>query len=220
MIELKDVHKSFLDGSKQHAVLRGLTLSLSQGQSLALTGESGSGKSTLLHILAGLDQADNGSVLVNNQDLRLFNEKQSDDFRKTAVGIVFQRFNLIDCLSGWDNVCLPARLIDQYHEDYLHMLLDKLGVGALKDNLPINLSGGEQQRFAIARALAHKPKVLLADEPTGNLDDKTSEKVSQLLFGLCRDLDTSLVIVTHSAKLASQAQHHYHLLDGKLVNAK
>ena len=218
MIQVSEVHKSYPDGASRKSVLTGVSFSVAKGQSLALTGESGSGKSTLLHLLAGLDSADEGSISVDEKDISQLSETQSDMYRRSTLGIVFQQFNLIDCLSGWDNVSLPARLVKNYQPEYLRALLKDLGIDKIKDNLPVDMSGGEQQRFAIARALAHQPKVLLADEPTGNLDDTTSARVSNLMFGLCEKYQTTLVVVTHSQVLASQSAFHLHLVDGQLVS--
>ena len=218
MINVDGLHKSYLDGTVQKDILKGVSFQLNKGQSLALTGESGSGKSTLLHLLAALERPDKGAIVVDQQNIGDFTESESDLYRKSQIGIVFQRFNLIDCLSGWENLSLPARLNGTYNADYLNSLLVSLGIDSLKNKLPMDMSGGEQQRFAIARALAHRPLVLLADEPTGNLDDKTSSKVSDMLFSLCNDTQTTLIVVTHSHSLAQQAEHHLQLIDGTLVN--
>lgn len=218
MIEVKNVRKSYPDGKNNINVLADINFELEAASSLSLTGESGSGKSTLLHLLAGLDATDAGSISIDSQDISNLTEVEADTFRKTKVGIVFQRFNLVDCLSGLDNVGLPARLNGNFDRDYIQSLLNKLSIEKLAHKYPVDMSGGEQQRFAIARALAGKPKLLLADEPTGNLDDKTSGMVSDLLFDLCKEFGTTLVIVTHSQQLASQAQRHLHLCGGKLVS--
>ena len=160
--------------------------------------------------------ADKGEVKVAGLALNTMSEGQADQFRKKHLGIVFQQFNLIDCLSVWDNITFPARLnglpIGKYHHD----LLAQLGLSAHKDKLPVNLSGGEQQRVAIARALSHQPSLVLADEPTGNLDDNNSQGVSELLFGLCKKLGLTLVVVTHSPKVAAFADTRLLLQQGRL----
>lgn len=219
MIQVNELTKTYPDGTSRKQIFGGVSFSLNQSESLALTGESGSGKSTLLHLLAALDTADSGQIQIDSRDISQLTERQADEFRKNKVGIVFQHFNLVDCLSGWDNVCLPARLKGNFDQAYLENLLEMLAIVDLKNKLPVDMSGGEQQRFAIARALANKPALLLADEPTGNLDDKTSNRVSDMLFQLCQQLSTTLILVTHSQELAKQTRHHLHLLDGALVTA-
>jgi putative ABC transport system ATP-binding protein len=197
-------------------ILHNLDLSLATGQSLAISGDSGSGKSTLLHIIAALDKADAGSIRVAGNDLQNISSSQADLFRKQQLGIVFQQFNLIDCLSVWDNLCFPARLAGIKPGAYQLQLLNELGLIEHKHKLPVHLSGGEQQRVAIARALAHKPNLVLADEPTGNLDDKNSVIVSKLLYGLCKKQGASLIVVTHSKTVAALADRQLLMLDGNL----
>ena len=170
MIEVNGLVKQITDGHSNKSILDKLDFYLEANQSVAISGDSGSGKSTFLNILAALDNADKGEVKVAGVALNTMSEGQADQFRKKHLGIVFQQFNLIDCLSVWDNMTFPARLnglpIGKYHHD----LLAQLGLSAHRDKLPVNLSGGEQQRVAIARALSHRPSLVLADEPTGNLD--------------------------------------------------
>jgi putative ABC transport system ATP-binding protein len=205
MIEVNGLVKQITDGHSNKSILDKLDFYLEANQSVAISGDSGSGKSTFLNILAALDNADKGEVKVAGVALNTMSEGQADQFRKKHLGIVFQQFNLIDCLSVWDNMTFPARLnglpIGKYHHD----LLAQLGLSAHRDKLPVNLSGGEQQRVAIARALSHRPSLVLADEPTGNLDDNNSQGVSELLFGLCKKLGLTLVVVTHSPKVAAFA---------------
>ncbi|MFT4937510.1 MAG: putative ABC transport system ATP-binding protein [Paraglaciecola sp.] len=220
MICIKELYKQVIDGNNTKQILKNLTLQLVAGQSLAISGDSGSGKSTLLHIIAALDLPDSGSVNVAGLALESISESRADQFRKQQIGIIFQHFNLIDCLSVWENITFPARLNGITPGEYHLQLLSELGLIEHKDKLPMTLSGGEQQRVAIARALAHKPKLILADEPTGNLDDKNSEIVSKLLFSLCDKLATTLVVVTHSAKVAAYADRHLLMLDGYLHDYK
>jgi putative ABC transport system ATP-binding protein len=217
MIDVKNLSKSIVDGTTTKMILEGVSFSVERGQSLSITGESGAGKSTLLHLLAALDKADSGDILVNDLVLtQSLKEKQADNYRKTQLGMVFQQFNLIDCLSIWDNVSFTARINDTFDKTYIEHLLEKLDVIQHRHKLPVELSGGEQQRVSIARALTHRPKVVLADEPTGNLDDKNSALVSALLFSLCQDTETTLVVVTHSKEVASKAHRHLRLSNGQL----
>ena len=216
MIEVNGLVKQITDGHSNKNVLDNLDFHLEAQQSVAISGDSGSGKSSLLNILAALDNADKGVVKVAGLTLNTMSEFQGDQFRKKHLGIVFQQFNLIDCISVWDNITFPARLnglpIGNYHND----LLEQLGLMAHKNKLPVNLSGGEQQRVAIARALSHQPSLVLADEPTRNLDDNNSQRVSQLLFGLCKKLGLTLVVVTHSPKVAAFADTRLLLQQGRL----
>jgi putative ABC transport system ATP-binding protein len=216
MINVSGLVKQITDGHSNKNILDKLDFHLEAKQSVAISGDSGSGKSTLLNILAALDTADQGEIEVAGLTLDTMSETQADQYRKKHLGIVFQQFNLIDCLSVWDNITFPARLnglpIGKYHND----LLEQLGLGAHKHKLPVNLSGGEQQRVAIARALSHKPSLVFADEPTGNLDDNNSQLVSELLFGLCQQLSLTLVVVTHSPKVAAFADTRLLLQQGRL----
>ncbi|MFT5923968.1 MAG: putative ABC transport system ATP-binding protein [Paraglaciecola sp.] len=216
MIEVSGLVKQVTDGYSNKSILNNLEFYLEAKQSVAISGDSGSGKSTLLNILAALDNSDKGQVKVAGLALNTMSEAQADQFRKKHLGIVFQQFNLIDCLSVWDNITFPARLnglpIGNYHKD----LLEQLGLSSHKNKLPVNLSGGEQQRVAIARALSHQPSLVLADEPTGNLDDNNSQAVSELLFGLCNKLGLTLVVVTHSPKVAAFADTRLLLRQGQL----
>lgn len=216
MIKIGALSKSYQDGKQATTILQGIDLLIEPSQRIAITGESGSGKSTLLHLLACLDKPDSGSILVNQQNICQFSSQLSDAYRQKTIGIVFQKFNLIDCLSVWENVCFPALLNKNLDESYLLQLFAQLEISQLRDRMPMDLSGGEQQRVAIARALAHKPQLVLADEPTGNLDDINSGRVANLLFQLCEKHNAMLLMVTHSHKLAMQADFHYHLSDKKL----
>ncbi|MFQ3196488.1 MAG: putative ABC transport system ATP-binding protein [Paraglaciecola sp.] len=217
MIYAQQICKSYQDGDRRQPILCSLDLNLPPGGQMSIQGESGSGKSTLLHLLAGLDKPDSGQLRVNQQDLTTIGETQADRYRRSTVGLIFQRFNLVDCLSVYDNLCLPARLNNNLDHDYIEKLLHELGIAQHSKKLPNQLSGGEQQRVAIARALSHKPALLLADEPTGNLDSKNSNKVANLLYQQCHRLHTTLVVVTHSSAVAALARDHYLMQDGKLV---
>ena len=233
MLKIVNISKSFEDGTAQQKILDRLSFVIEAGKSVSIRGASGSGKSTLLHLLAALDKPDEGQILLggilrsdttNNitNDITAFSESQADNYRMSKIGIVFQRYNLIDVVSVLDNIYLPARLnaingrpVDV---DYIDTIIEALGVSKHINKLPNQLSGGEQQRVAIARALAHKPKLLLADEPTGNLDNKNSDIVSRLLIDTCAQLKTTLVLVTHSERVAKLTDQQVFLSEGRLVS--
>jgi putative ABC transport system ATP-binding protein len=230
MLQIVKLSKSFKDGTTQQKILDQLSFNISAGQSVSIQGASGSGKSTLLHLLAALDKPDEGKILLKassssdintRTDITTFSEPQADKYRMSTIGIVFQKYNLIDVVSVLDNIYLPAKLNaikgPQVDESYINHLIETLGVSRHIHKLPNQLSGGEQQRVAIARALAHKPKLLLADEPTGNLDSKNSDIVSRLLIDTCAQLNTTLVLVTHSERVAGLCNQQVLLSQGRLV---
>ncbi len=223
MLHIDKISKSYLDAGTRQFVLHDVELRLEQGTSVSIQGASGSGKSTLLHLLAALDKPDSGHIWLNEQDITQFTERQADHYRQQHIGIVFQKFNLIDCISVLDNVYLPAKINiqngDTPNDAYIKKLLTTLGIHQHIHKLPNQLSGGEQQRVAIARALAHKPKLLLADEPTGNLDSANSSIVSRLLIDTCVNNNITLVLVTHSEKVAMLTQQQVILLDGKCTQS-
>ena len=214
MLKIRHLSKQFGDGNKP--VIDDLNLSLDTGQSVSIRGASGSGKSTLLSLIAGFDEPDSGSITVHNVILPFKGEKQADRFRREHLGVVFQSFNLLSCLSVEDNIAFTARLKGNVDRDYQQHIMQRLGISALAGQSAALLSGGEQQRVAIARALVHKPSLILADEPTGNLDEDNSEKVSSALYALCRELNTTLVVVTHSNEVAALAQRQCWLRHGNL----
>jgi len=237
MLKIVNISKSFEDGTAQQKILDQLSFVIEAGKSVSIRGASGSGKSTLLHLLAALDKPDEGQILLggvlrsdttNNitnditNDITALSESQADNYRMSTIGIVFQRYNLIDVVSVLDNIYLPARLnaINGRPVDvgYIDTIIEALGVSKHINKLPNQLAGGEQQRVAIARALAHKPKLLLADEPTGNLDNKNSDIVSRLLIDTCAQLKTTLVLVTHSEKVAKLTDQQVFLSEGRLVS--
>jgi putative ABC transport system ATP-binding protein len=233
MLKIVNISKSFEDGTAQQKILDRLSFVIEAGKSVSIRGASGSGKSTLLHLLAALDKPDEGQILLggvlrsdttNNKtnDITALSESQADNYRMSTIGIVFQRYNLIDVVSVLDNIYLPARLnaINGRPVDvgYIDTIIEALGVSKHINKLPNQLSGGEQQRVAIARALAHKPKLLLADEPTGNLDNKNSDIVSRLLIDTCAQLKTTLVLVTHSERVAKLTDQQVFLSEGRLVS--
>jgi putative ABC transport system ATP-binding protein len=224
MLSLKQLKKSYTDAGEQHTILNNINLTINAGDSISIQGASGSGKSTLLHLLAALDKPDSGEILFNNSqqlnhgnDITQFTEKQADVYRQFKVGLIFQKFNLIDCITVMENVMLPAKITGKVQGEYIQELLDALDIHRHINKLPSQLSGGEQQRVAIARGLSHQPPLLLADEPTGNLDSKNSDLVSHLLVNTCRQLNTALVMVTHSQKVALLTQQQWYLDDGRLT---
>ena len=228
MINIENISKSYIDAGEKRLVLDNLSLSFQRADSLSIQGASGSGKSTLLHLLAALDKPDSGKITVSTstgpQDLVSFSETQADEYRKRHVGLIFQKFNLIDCISVWDNVKLPIQISAaksgeqkrNNDEQYIKDLLTSLDVYKHRDKLPHQLSGGEQQRVAIARGLAHKPPLLLADEPTGNLDSRNSDMVSKLLVDTCKAQNTALLMVTHSEKVARLTEQQWYLENAEL----
>ena len=233
MLKIVNISKSFEDGAAQQKILDRLSFAIEAGKSVSIRGASGSGKSTLLHLLAALDKPDEGQILLSGElssdttnnitnDITALSESQADNYRMSTIGIVFQRYNLIDVVSVLDNIYLPARLnaINGRPVDvaYIDTIIEALGVSKHINKLPNQLSGGEQQRVAIARALAHKPKLLLADEPTGNLDNKNSDIVSRLLIDTCAQLKTTLVLVTHSERVAKLTDQQVFLSEGRLVS--
>jgi putative ABC transport system ATP-binding protein len=217
MLQAQNVFKSYATAQGPLAVLRGVDLALARGESLALMGESGSGKSTLLHLVAGLDHVDAGRIEVNDQRLDLMSESQLANWRRTEIGLVFQQFNLIGSLRVEDNLAFQARLAGRFDPQWQAHLTERLGLSSLLKRYPEQLSGGQQQRVAIGRALASRPGLLLADEPTGNLDEATSDEVLQLLLDLLDDSATSLLMVTHSPKVAERLSRKVVLHYGRLV---
>ena len=206
---------------KQLTIFEDLDLDIQAGEQVAITGRSGSGKSTLLGILATLDQASSGQLLVCGESVSNLNEEQRALVRLRNIGFVFQSFQLLPHLTALENVMLPLRLQPGFKyaeaEQKALALLYKVGLDRQAQQTPKVLSGGEQQRVAIARALVSEPKIIFADEPTGNLDGETAKEIEQLLFQLNRELGTTLVLVTHDRKLAQQCQRHFELLNGELI---
>lgn len=214
MIEVKDLCFSRNDGDNKQNILNQLDLFIPAAQHLALLGDSGSGKTTFLHILAGLLQADNGSVSINNQELSLLNETELSLYRR-KIGLIFQHYQLLDCLTVKQNILFQHKLNypKQAASEFDH-LVNELGLQSKLDSLPHQLSGGEQQRVGIARALLNKPQIIFADEPTGNLDRKRSQQVVKLLTELCSERKINLVMVTHSHQLTDYFDQVKVLRDG------
>jgi putative ABC transport system ATP-binding protein len=215
-LRLRDVTKSHIGPDGAIPVLRGVSLTLGAGQTMALTGESGSGKSTLLHICAGLEPFDSGQVELGGQDIAGLDDSALAQARRDRVGLVFQQFNLVPSLTVAQNLSLQARLAGRLDMAVLDDLAARLGLGDLLHRYPEQLSGGQQQRVAIGRCLAARPALVLADEPTGNLDEATGDGVLDLMQELCAQSRAALLLVTHSPRLAARLSHHVHLRGGLL----
>jgi putative ABC transport system ATP-binding protein len=221
-VELVDLHKSYQEGDRLHAVLDGASATLEQGQRVAVLGPSGSGKSTLLNLISGTDLPDAGSVRIGGVDVTALTELERTLFRREHVGFVFQFFNLLPTLTVLENLLLPLELNDARDaqgEARARDLLERVGLAARAGTYPDRLSGGEQQRIALARALVHRPGLLLADEPTGNLDQDLAEYVGELLEELAASYGTTLVVVTHSRELAARMDRTLRVDHGRLVEA-
>ena len=198
--------------------LDGVTLSIEKGEFVAIVGTSGSGKSTLLHIIGGLDNPTSGQIIVDGQNLSHMPDEELTIFRRRNIGFVFQQYNLVPMLNVWENIVLPVKLDGKKIEKgYVNEIIDTLGIRTKLENLPSALSGGQQQRVAIARALAAKPAILLADEPTGNLDSKTSQDVLGLLKVTSKRFHQTIVMITHNEEIAQMADRIIRIEDGKIV---
>lgn len=221
LIQIIDLYKSFRQGEEERVVLAGAEATFSEGAFVAVRGRSGSGKTTLLNLVAGLDVPDRGRIVVGDQDLTALNDKGRTLFRRRSIGIVFQFFNLIPTLNVIENVMLPGELAggagDELEQRAVE-LLRRVGLADRTEAAPDELSGGEQQRVAIARALVVGPKLVLADEPTGNLDLDTGAQVLELLQELTRDLGKTLLVATHSHELAERADQVFTIEEGALVS--
>ncbi|HSJ26186.1 MAG TPA: ABC transporter ATP-binding protein [Longimicrobiales bacterium] len=218
---MRAIHKAYDDGTTRQEVLAGVDLDVRSGELVALLGPSGSGKSTLLNIIAGLDPPDSGSVELAGQSVTSLDERSRTLLRRRDIGFVFQFFNLVPTLTVAENVALPLELTGSARaagRAAAASLLHRVGIAGRDDSFPDELSGGEQQRVAIARALAHRPRLVLADEPTGNLDHATGQRVLDLLTGLVREFDTAMLIATHSTEVVARADRVLTLRDGVLVD--
>jgi putative ABC transport system ATP-binding protein len=219
VIHLRDVRKAFGGPAQRVEVLRGVDLDVQPGELVALIGRSGSGKSTLLNVIAGLEPPDGGTVRIEGVDLGRLDDGRRTVFRRDRIGIVFQAFNLIPVLSALDNVALPARLAGAGAEAVRRAreLLERVGLEARADAFPDELSGGEQQRVATARALVNRPAVVLADEPTGNLDAESAERTLALLAGLAGEDGRTVLLATHDPAAAARAGRVLALEDGRVA---
>jgi putative ABC transport system ATP-binding protein len=218
ILEVNKLRKEVSSGDSKLVILDDVSFNLLEGQSLAITGPSGSGKSTLLGLLAGLDTATSGEIYLNGEALHELDEEQRALLRKEKVGFVFQSFELLPSLTALENVMLPSELkAEDEPEEIAKYFLDRVGLKEREHHYPNQLSGGEQQRVAIARAFACSAKILFADEPTGNLDPKNGEMVSDLLFEVNSETDNALVVVTHDHDLADRCDKKINLKLGKIV---
>lgn len=216
LLAAKHINKSF-NLEKQHIkILKDVSLDIKQAEFVAIMGKSGSGKSTLLSILAGLDAPDSGSVLLDNIDLTTLSEDQLALKRQTDISFVFQSFHLIPTLTVAENIAFPLKISKQFAQSTVDKLLEKVKLTHRAQSFPHQLSGGEKQRTAIARALATHPKILFADEPTGNLDEANASSVMQLIIDLQKEFNTTVVIVTHDPGIANQADHVFNIVDGQI----
>ena len=219
-LRILDVHKSFLEGENRRVVLQGANAEFFEGETVAILGKSGSGKTTLLNLISGIDQVESGSISLYGTDLTRLNENDRTLFRRKNIGFIFQFFNLIPTLTVWENVLLPLELNGSAGKTGLarvNELLAEVGLSDRKRAFPDRLSGGEQQRVAIARALVHDPILLLADEPTGNLDEENGKVILSLLDRLTRQVGKNMIMVTHNVEAAAIANRILTMREGHLV---
>ena len=218
ILQTKDLKKYYGSGDTQVKALDGVDLSIEQGEFVAIVGTSGSGKSTLLHMLGGLDRPTSGTVTVDGKDIFTLKDEALTIFRRRKIGFVFQSYNLVPVLNVYENIVLPIQLDGNAPDKaYVERIIETLGLEAKLQNLPNNLSGGQQQRVAIARALAAKPAIILADEPTGNLDSATSLDVMGLLKVTAQKFSQTIVMITHNEELAQMADRIIRIEDGRIV---
>ena len=218
ILQAKDLKKYYGLGDTQVKALDGVDLSVEQGEFVAIVGTSGSGKSTLLHMLGGLDRPTSGSVTVDGKDIFSLKDEGLTIFRRRKIGFVFQAYNLVPVLSVWENIVLPIQLDGRkVDREYVRKVISILGLEKKLKSLPNQLSGGQQQRVAIARAMATKPAILLADEPTGNLDSKTSQDVLSLMKVTGQKFAQTMVMITHNEEIAQMAHRIVRIEDGRIV---
>ncbi len=217
MLTVRRLTKTYAGPEGPVSVLKGVDLDLAAGQTMALTGESGSGKSTLLHLIGGLDSPDGGTITILGHAMTGLDDKGRAALRRGTVGVVFQQFNLIPSLTVAANIAFQARLSDRHDPSWDKALADRMGLSAQMSKYPEQLSGGQQQRVAIARTLAARPRLILADEPTGNLDEASADIVLALMLGLVAETGASLLVVTHSERVAGRMSHRLHLQAGQIA---
>ena len=222
ILETIDLTKSYPSGNTQLTVLDAVNIQIPTGSTASIVGPSGSGKTTLLGLCAGLDRASSGSVMLDGKDITHFSEGERAELRRKSIGFIFQNFQLMPNLTAIENVVIPAELQGKNGAETnkrAKELLERVGLGSRMKHYPKQLSGGEQQRVAIARAFIHQPKILFADEPTGNLDEESSILIEDMLFEINKELGTTLVIVTHDNELAEKTEYLIKLKGGKLISA-
>ncbi|MEA2046908.1 MAG: ABC transporter ATP-binding protein [Campylobacterota bacterium] len=218
MLVLKSLKKSYHQGAQTIQIFDNLNFQVKEGERVAIMGKSGSGKSTLLSLISGIIKPDDGDICLHSVWYKTLQESALNDFRAMNIGFVFQNFHLVSYLNALENVMLPAKVCNISHPKEKAMaLLKSVGLGHRLDHLPSQLSGGEKQRVAIARALIHNPKIILADEPSGNLDDETGNAVMDILFELIKKNNTTLMLVTHSKEVAKRCEKTYELIQGNLT---
>ena len=218
ILETRDLRKVYGSGDTEVRALDGVDLAVEKGEFVAVVGTSGSGKSTLLHMLGGLDRPTSGTVTVDGRELSALKDEELTIFRRRKIGFVFQNYNLVPVLNVYENIVLPIQLDGKAPDrGYVDQIIETLGLGNKLQNLPSNLSGGQQQRVAIARALAAKPAIILADEPTGNLDSATSLDVMGLLKVTAQKFSQTIVMITHNEELAQMADRIIRIEDGRIV---
>lgn len=219
ILSTTNLRKLYGSGENEVRALDGVNLSVEKGEFVAIVGTSGSGKSTLLHMLGGLDRPTSGSVTVDGKEIFALKDEALTIFRRRKIGFVFQQYNLVPVLNVYENIVLPVQLDSGTIDDtYLTSIIETLGLQSKLSNLPNNLSGGQQQRVAIARALASKPAIILADEPTGNLDSKTSQDVLSLLKITSKKFSQTIVMITHNEEIAQLADRIIRIEDGRIVS--
>jgi len=220
IVELNSLTKSYTEGKESRTILDNINTTFNTGEFILLLGHSGSGKSTLLNLISGIDAPDSGDITVNNVTINRLSERQRTLFRRKHIGFIFQFFNLIPTLTVFENVTLAMQLnggVSKSQEKEVADLLERVGLSHRQHAFPDRLSGGEQQRVAILRAIAHNPTVLLADEPTGNLDEDTGQNIIQLLLELTRQVNKTLIMATHNPEIVPLADKVYHVKNGKLM---
>ncbi len=221
ILETKELKKYYGSGDTTVRALDGVNLTIESGEFVAIVGSSGSGKSTLLHMLGGLDRATSGTVIVDGKETPMLKDEELTIFRRRKIGFVFQNYNLVPILNVYENIVLPIQLDgNQPDEEYIKDIITTLGLESKLHNLPGNLSGGQQQRVAIARALATKPAIILADEPTGNLDSRTGLDVIGLMKVTSQKFNQTIVIITHNLEIAQMADRIIHIEDGKIIGGE
>ena len=219
ILETKNLKKIYGSGENEVHALDGVSISVEEGEFVAIVGTSGSGKSTLLNMLGGLDRPTSGSVMVRGKELMQMKDEQLTIFRRRNVGFVFQNYNLLPILNVYENIVYPIEIDgSKVDKEFVRQIIHNLGLESKLKNMPNNLSGGQQQRVAIARALATKPAIILADEPTGNLDSKTSMDVILLMRSISREFNQTILMITHNEEIAQMADRIIRIEDGKVVS--
>ncbi|AKR12548.1 ABC transporter ATP-binding protein [Bacillus bombysepticus] len=221
VVRLENVVKTYGEGETQVQALKGINLSIHRGEFVTIVGASGSGKSTLLHILGGLDHPSSGNVFIGDENVYNYKDNELSIFRRRKVGFIFQFFNLIPVLNVQENIALPALLDEeQVDEHYLDEIIKTLGLNERRDHLPSELSGGQQQRVSIGRSLINKPDIILADEPTGNLDTKNTKEVLNLLKVTAKKYNQTVILITHDPAIASNSDRIITITDGMIISDK